>query len=118
MVQAALATVRELAHHQPDTLIHADLNLRNILKADREPWLTVDPKGLGPETRPTTAARLTGRSAAPPASSPRPPNSTARFVIFADKIFRYPRKQAEGRQQAQDYARSIGIPESQLDWQD
>lgn len=44
--------------------------------------------------------------------------TTEAFVIFADKIFRYPRKQAEGRQQAQDYARSIGIPEPQLDWQD
>lgn len=44
--------------------------------------------------------------------------TTEAFVIFADKIFRYPRQQAEGRQQAQDYARSIGIPESQLDWQD
>ena len=40
------------------------------------------------------------------------------FVIFAEKIFRYPRKQVEGRRQAQDYARSIGIPEPQLDWQD
>ncbi|WP_020139582.1 hypothetical protein [Streptomyces sp. 351MFTsu5.1] len=44
--------------------------------------------------------------------------TTQAFVIFAEKIFRYPRKQAEGRRQAQDYARSIGIPEPQLDWQD
>ncbi|MDQ0745967.1 hypothetical protein QF034_000198 [Streptomyces africanus] len=46
-------------------------------------------------------------------------NTTAEaFVVFAGKVFRYPRKQAEGRRQAQDYARSIGIPEPQLDWQD
>ncbi|MFJ9942846.1 aminoglycoside phosphotransferase family protein [Streptomyces erythrochromogenes] len=44
-VQAATATVRELAHHQPDTLIHGDLNARNILTGTREPWLAVDPKG-------------------------------------------------------------------------
>ncbi|GHE16021.1 aminoglycoside phosphotransferase family protein [Streptomyces alanosinicus] len=44
-VQAATATVRELAHHQPDTLIHGDLNARNILAGTREPWLAVDPKG-------------------------------------------------------------------------
>ncbi|MEV7198068.1 aminoglycoside phosphotransferase family protein [Streptomyces sp. NPDC093510] len=44
-VQAAIATVRELAHHQPDTLIHGDLNARNILVGTREPWLAVDPKG-------------------------------------------------------------------------
>ncbi|MFJ2879185.1 aminoglycoside phosphotransferase family protein [Streptomyces sp. NPDC086796] len=44
-VEAAVATVRELGHDQPDTLIHGDLHARNILRADREPWLAVDPKG-------------------------------------------------------------------------
>jgi hypothetical protein len=44
--------------------------------------------------------------------------TTEAFVVFAGKVFRYPRKQPEGRRQAQDYARSIGIPEPQLDWQD
>ncbi|MFD5125717.1 hypothetical protein [Streptomyces sp. NPDC058385] len=44
--------------------------------------------------------------------------STDIFVIFANKAFRYPRGQAEGRQEAQDYGRSIGIPEQQLDWRD
>ncbi|WP_329191382.1 aminoglycoside phosphotransferase family protein [Streptomyces sp. NBC_01435] len=44
-VDAAVATVRELGHDQPDTLIHGDLHARNILRADREPWLAVDPKG-------------------------------------------------------------------------
>jgi hypothetical protein len=46
-------------------------------------------------------------------------NTTAEaFVVFAGKVFRYPRRQADGREQAKDYARSIGIPEPQLDWQD
>uniref|UniRef100_UPI003F491369 aminoglycoside phosphotransferase family protein n=1 Tax=Streptomyces chartreusis TaxID=1969 RepID=UPI003F491369 len=45
LVSAAIATVRELAQRQPDTLIHGDLNARNILAADRESWLAVDPKG-------------------------------------------------------------------------
>ncbi|TKA11948.1 aminoglycoside phosphotransferase family protein [Actinacidiphila oryziradicis] len=45
VVDAAVATVRELARVQPDTLIHGDLHARNILRADREPWLAVDPKG-------------------------------------------------------------------------
>ncbi|MEU9398054.1 hypothetical protein AB0D86_49830 [Streptomyces sp. NPDC048324] len=40
------------------------------------------------------------------------------FVIFANKVMRYPRGQAEGRREAQDYGRSIGIPEQQLDWRD
>ncbi|WP_037678725.1 aminoglycoside phosphotransferase family protein [Streptomyces griseus] len=44
-LDAALATVREVGRVQPDTLIHGDLHGRNILRADREPWLAVDPKG-------------------------------------------------------------------------
>ncbi|MBC9728364.1 aminoglycoside phosphotransferase family protein [Streptomyces sp. TRM68367] len=44
-VAAAVATVRELGRAQPDTLVHGDLHARNILRADREPWLAVDPKG-------------------------------------------------------------------------
>ncbi|MGW4958777.1 aminoglycoside phosphotransferase family protein [Nonomuraea sp. NPDC004186] len=45
VVDAAVATVRELGSVQPDVLIHGDLHPRNILRADREPWLAVDPKG-------------------------------------------------------------------------
>jgi streptomycin 6-kinase len=44
-LDAALATVRDLGHDQPELLIHGDLNARNILRSDREPWLAVDPKG-------------------------------------------------------------------------
>ncbi|MFJ9712569.1 aminoglycoside phosphotransferase family protein [Streptomyces sp. NPDC101234] len=44
-VDAAVATARELGRSQPDTLVHGDLHARNILRADREPWLAVDPKG-------------------------------------------------------------------------
>jgi len=42
---AAVATVRELGRDQPELIIHGDLHPRNILRADREPWLAVDPKG-------------------------------------------------------------------------
>ncbi|WP_406500534.1 aminoglycoside phosphotransferase family protein [Streptomyces sp. NBC_01590] len=45
VVDAAVATAQELGHDQPDTLVHGDLHARNILRADREPWLAVDPKG-------------------------------------------------------------------------
>jgi streptomycin 6-kinase len=45
VVDAALATVQQLGRVQPDILIHGDLHARNILRADREPWLAVDPKG-------------------------------------------------------------------------
>ncbi len=44
-VDAAVATVRDLGRVQPDLLVHGDLHARNILRADRAPWLAVDPKG-------------------------------------------------------------------------
>ncbi|MFF4213948.1 aminoglycoside phosphotransferase family protein [Streptomyces sp. NPDC001796] len=45
VVDAAVATVRDLGREQPDLLVHGDLHARNILRGDREPWLAVDPKG-------------------------------------------------------------------------
>lgn len=45
VVDAAVATVRELGREQPEVMIHGDLHPGNILRADREPWLAVDPKG-------------------------------------------------------------------------
>ncbi|MER7248909.1 aminoglycoside phosphotransferase family protein [Kribbella sp. NPDC000426] len=45
VVDAALAVVDELGRDQPEVLIHGDFHPRNILRADREPWLAVDPKG-------------------------------------------------------------------------
>lgn len=44
-VDAAVAVIHELGRDQPDILIHGDLHPNNILRADREPWLAVDPKG-------------------------------------------------------------------------
>ncbi|TCO44348.1 streptomycin 6-kinase [Kribbella antiqua] len=45
VVEAALAVVDELGRSQPDLLLHGDFHPRNILRAEREPWLAVDPKG-------------------------------------------------------------------------
>jgi streptomycin 6-kinase len=44
-VDSALATLRELGRAQPEIVVHGDFHARNILRADREPWLAVDPKG-------------------------------------------------------------------------
>lgn len=38
------------------------------------------------------------------------------FVIYADRIFRYPSGDKEGRVEAEQYGRSVGVPETQLDW--
>jgi hypothetical protein len=38
------------------------------------------------------------------------------YVIFAGRIFRYPRGDAAGRAEAVQYGRLAGVPESQLDW--
>jgi len=38
------------------------------------------------------------------------------LVVFAGRIFRYPRGEAEGRAEAEAYGRSVGVPEVQLDW--
>jgi hypothetical protein len=38
------------------------------------------------------------------------------FVVFAERIFRYRRGEAEGRAEAEAYGRSVGVPEAQLDW--
>lgn len=46
VVGAALSTLHDLARDQPDLMVHGDLHGRNILQADREPWLAVDPKGI------------------------------------------------------------------------
>jgi streptomycin 6-kinase len=45
VVGAALATVRDLGRQQPELMVHGDFHATNILRADREPWLVVDPKG-------------------------------------------------------------------------
>jgi len=41
---------------------------------------------------------------------------TEMFVVFPKRVFRYQKGDAGGRRRAQDYARSIGVPDVQLDW--
>jgi hypothetical protein len=44
----------------------------------------------------------------------RTPDET--FVVYAGRVFRYPRGDTAGRAEAADYGRSAGVPENQLDW--
>jgi hypothetical protein len=38
------------------------------------------------------------------------------FVVYAGRVFRYPSGDKAGRAEAEDYGRSVGVPEQQLDW--
>jgi hypothetical protein len=38
------------------------------------------------------------------------------FVVFSGRVFRYPRGDRDGRSEAEAYARSVGVPDAQLDW--
>jgi hypothetical protein len=39
-------------------------------------------------------------------------------IVFPGRVFRYPRGDAAGRQEAQEHGRRCGVPEPQLDWTD
>ena len=43
-------------------------------------------------------------------------SATETFVVFAERVFRYRRGDKDGRSNAEAHARSMGVPESQLDW--
>ena len=40
------------------------------------------------------------------------------FVVFAGRVFRYARGDRRAREQAEAHARSVGVPEGQIDWPD
>jgi hypothetical protein len=41
---------------------------------------------------------------------------TVKYVVFALRIFRFLRADDRGRSEAIAHARSVGVPEAQLDW--
>jgi hypothetical protein len=43
---------------------------------------------------------------------------TEKFVVFTGRVFRYPRGDHAARAKAEEHARSLGIPDAQLDWPD
>jgi streptomycin 6-kinase len=45
-LDAAVASCRELGPGQPGLLLHGDLVFDNMIRAEREPWLVIDPDGL------------------------------------------------------------------------
>ncbi|MFB6892172.1 aminoglycoside phosphotransferase family protein [Kitasatospora sp. NPDC056327] len=90
VVGAAVATVLEPGHDQPDTLVHGDPHFGDVLRADRDPWPAVDPEGHAGDPAHDAITVLRSRHetllAAPdtgaavlrrPDSSPRPPGWAA-----------------------------------------
>jgi streptomycin 6-kinase len=45
-LSVAVATIEDLARTQPGTMVHGDLHFGNVVPAQRESWLVVDPKGF------------------------------------------------------------------------
>lgn len=43
-------------------------------------------------------------------------NDHETFVVFSGRVFRYSRGDRPGRSEAEEHGRSVGVPESQLDW--
>jgi hypothetical protein len=43
-------------------------------------------------------------------------SDTETFVVFADRVFRYARGDRSAREDAEAHARSVGVPEAQIDW--
>lgn len=60
-----------LASQGGPLLLHGDLHQENILKAEREPWLAIDPKGVVGEAAYDTAALLHNPAEALDAPDPR-----------------------------------------------
>jgi streptomycin 6-kinase len=64
VVQSAVAVIDELGRDQPELVVHGDFHARNILRAEREPWLAVDPKGYVGDPAYDGAALILPRAAA------------------------------------------------------
>jgi len=45
-------------------------------------------------------------------------SSDETFVVFAGRVFRYPRGDAAGRARASEHARNVGVPIRQIDWRE
>jgi hypothetical protein len=45
-------------------------------------------------------------------------SDTEATIVFPGRVFRYPRGDTAGREEAQEFGRQCGVPEHQLDWTD
>lgn len=72
VVDAALATLRELGPDQPETLVHGDLSDSNVLIGGREHLMAIDPKGYVGDPAYDTATVIRSRRFAPLLFTPDP----------------------------------------------
>ncbi|MEU4389472.1 aminoglycoside phosphotransferase family protein [Kribbella sp. NPDC023855] len=85
VVDAARETIRDLGRAQPKLLVHGDLHGRNILRADREPWLAIDPKGCTGDPAYDAGTLLKTRALTLAATSSDPAKAVFRFLdIFTE----------------------------------
>jgi streptomycin 6-kinase len=83
-LEAAVATCRELGPGQPRRLLHGNLRFAHVLRAEREPWLTIDPNGMAGDPA-YEVAPLLGQLCAGLAAEPDPRATVAaRLAAFAD----------------------------------
>lgn len=83
-VDEAVATCRELGPGQPNLLLHGDLVFDNVLRAEREPWLVIDPDGLVGEPAFDAAPFLTNRWSELTAQPDLRTGIRARLAAFAE----------------------------------
>jgi hypothetical protein len=77
-------------------------------------WTLID--FVCPDDAADELARQLAKSLAPGRWYADYATDTVKWVIFADKVFRYSRTDVAARNEALAYARQVGVPEAQLDW--
>jgi len=83
-VDDAVATCRELGPHQPRRLLHGNLRFGHILRAEREPWLAIDPNGMAGDPAYEVAPLLGQLCAGLAAEHDRRAAVRDRLAVFAD----------------------------------
>lgn len=80
----AVASCRELGPRQPRRLLHGNLRFGHVLRAEREPWLAIDPNGMAGDPA-YEVAPLLGQLCAGLRDDPEPRATVrARLAVFAE----------------------------------
>jgi streptomycin 6-kinase len=96
LLDLALNALRDLRSSQPETVIlHQDFHGGNVLAAEREPWLAIDPKPLVGE-RAFDAASLLRDRRAELARDPQPVRTIARRLDLLSEALELDRERMRG----------------------